>query len=193
LYKLSTASQWTTGSTISGNGDIEITGLTPGTYHVIVYSDKSGLMSVPSNLLLAYVTDQTDIEAAIYELLSLDGTIGGIVEGRISPVMLSQTDGIPAITYQQITGLRNHTLSSGTGNMVEATFQVNCYADDYGTGRDLANAVRLCLDSYAGTVNSVVIQKIMMESEGDIISMTDDVQQTRVFGKRLGVRVFFNE
>ena len=191
-YKLTSDSDWTVGGTRTNDGDITLTDPGAGTYQIIAYSTIDGVISPPSNLIVLNITSLSNIEAAFYSLLYADVAIAGIVEGRISPMMLCQTDPVPAITYQQLTGSRNHTLLD-TGNMVDAMFQVNCYTQDYGTGRTLADAVRACLDSYAGTIGGVVIQKIMMESEGDIISMDDDLQQTQVFGKRLSFRVFFNE
>lgn len=193
LYKLTTDTTWTTGGTRSGDGDVVITSLEAGSYQIIAYSTLDGQISAPSSLATEFVSSETTIEAAIYELLASDATLDAIVDGRISPMLLSQVDTVPSLTYQQITGVRNHTLASGTGNMVDSTFQINCYTDDYKTGRTLSNAVRSLLDSYSGTIGGVTIQKIMMESEGDLMNMTDDMTETRRFGKRLTFRVFFNE
>lgn len=192
LYKLSSASAWSAGGSRSGDGDVTISGLLPGSYNVIAYSSISGQYSTPGNMVRMFVTSESNIEAAVYQLLAADGTIDGIVDGKISPIQLAQRDSSPSVTYQQLTGSRNHTLVD-TGNMVDAVFQINCYADDYGTGRNLSNAVRSLLDSYSGTVGTTVIQAIHMESEGDLFEMSESMTANKTFGKRLTFRVWFNE
>lgn len=51
LYRLSTATEWTTGGTRTGNGNVTISGLSAGTYYVIAYSTLSGVNSTPGNLV----------------------------------------------------------------------------------------------------------------------------------------------
>jgi hypothetical protein len=191
-YKLSTASAWTDGGSRSGDGTVVLSDLPAGSYHIIGYSKTDYVVSTPSNLLTTFVSSLTTIEAAIYELLSSDAAIDAIVDGRVSPVLLATDDINPSITYQMLTAVRNHTFAD-SGNMVDGSFQIKCYADDYGTCRTLSTAVRNCLDNYAGTIGGVVIQCIHMDGEGDAFDMMEGITESKVFCKRLAFKVFYNE
>ena len=72
LYRASSDLAWTSGGNRSGDGDIDITGLTTGTeYLILAYSDNGNSLSVPSNeisvTLLSTATTTTPTgDAAIY-------------------------------------------------------------------------------------------------------------------------------
>jgi len=143
------------------------------------------------NVSVKEISVATEIEQAIYDLLRFNTTVAALVVERISPALTPQDGTLPAITYQEISGIRHHTLE-GKDDMVESRFQINCYDDDYGGTRTLAEAVRGALDSYHGTVGSVVIQCIHLEDEGDLFDMEPEERASRRYGKRLDFRVWFN-
>ena len=57
LYRLSTATEWTTGGTRTGNGNVTISGLSAGTYYVMAYSTLAGVNSTPGNLVTSTILD----------------------------------------------------------------------------------------------------------------------------------------
>ena len=109
-----------------------------------------------------------NIEKAIYSILSSTPAVTGIVASNIFPVFVPQpgNDNLPAITYQQISGIRDHVMTGPTG-LVEARFQINCWSKTYKETEDLANAVRTTLDGYSDTIMGTWIQAVMILNKGD--------------------------
>ena len=54
LYRLSTATEWTTGGTRTGNGNVTISGLSAGTYYVMAYSTLGRGQQHAGNLVTGY-------------------------------------------------------------------------------------------------------------------------------------------
>lgn len=136
-----------------------------------------------------------NIEKAIVSILSNASAVTGIVGSRIFPLFVPQPakDNLPAITYQQISGPRDHVMSGPTG-LVNARFQINCWSKTYKGLREFANAVRTTLDGYSGTVLGTVIQNnVKLLDEGDVPSIKPENEELSSFGKRLDFEFNFNE
>lgn len=132
------------------------------------------------------------VEKAIRSILVDDGTVAGLVGNRIYPLVRPDGTGSPAITYQQISGFRDHVMTGPSG-FVESRFQLNCWADTYAEADALADAVRSAVDGYSGTKESVVIQGIHLVDEGDAIVLQADNESLNERGKRLDITVWFDE
>lgn len=135
-----------------------------------------------------------NIERVIVYILSNASAVTDIVVASIFPIFVPQPakDNLPAITYQQISGLRNHVMSGPTG-LVSARFQINCWSKTYKGLREFANAVRITLDGYTGTVLGTWVQSITLLDEGDMPSIKAENEQLSSFGKRLDFEFSFNE
>lgn len=80
-YKLSTASDWTSGGSRSGDGTIVLSSLAIGTYQIIAFSALDGLYSLPGKLLVrsVYSSDGITIDtsdkflAMAYRLINSKG------------------------------------------------------------------------------------------------------------------------
>ena len=57
LYRLSTETDWTTGGSRVGDGNVFISDLTAGTYYVMAYSTLAGVNSTPGNLVTSTILD----------------------------------------------------------------------------------------------------------------------------------------
>jgi len=132
------------------------------------------------------------VEKAIRSILIDDGDVGALVADRIFPVVRREGSALPAIVYQQISGVRDHVFAGASG-FVAARFQINCWADTYEGATTLSAAVRVALDAYHGTKESVVIQCIHLEDEGDMDVLSADNEALNFYGKRLDIMVWFNE
>lgn len=134
------------------------------------------------------------IEKAIVSILSNAAAVTGIVGSNIFPIFVPQPakDNLPAITYRQISGPRDHVMSGPTG-LVSARFQINCWNKTYKGLREFANAVRTTLDGFADTVLGTEIQAVMLLDEGDVPSIKPENEELSSFGKRLDFEFSFNE
>ena len=195
FYRLLLATSWTTGLTRSGSGDITQTGLTAGSwYEVYCVSDNGTLQSAPSNIVTVLVisTSSTTIETALYSILIGDATVLSLIDTRVYPGIVPPGADMPAVTYSQISGDREH-VGDGPVGLVDSKFQFNCWAKNYGESRTLADAVRQALDGFTGVQNTVLIQTVMLELEVDIDGDRPQINELHRFGKALDFRIWFNE
>ena len=106
------------------------------------------------------------IEKAIRSFLFNDSTVKAITT-RCYPGKIPQDPTYPLIVYYKVTGMRDHHLQGPSG-LTHPRFQVEAWATTYAAAKALANAIREALDGYKGTVGTVVIGSILIESERDV-------------------------
>jgi hypothetical protein len=138
------------------------------------------------------VLESEAIEEAIYYLLSNDATVSGLVGTRIYPMVVPRNAAMPAIAYQQISGVREHTMTGPIG-MVKARFQINCWAETYATADAIAEAVRKELDGYSGVASDTWIYDITLLQGADKIEVLPGVDVLTTTGKRLDFLVWYKE
>jgi len=131
------------------------------------------------------------IETVLFSLLN-DSDITDLVSDRIYPTILDQKASMPAITYQQVTGVRVHTMNGAIG-MCKSTFQVNCWASTYRETRQLSEVVRKTLDGYSGTVDSFQIYTVLLRNEGDMFDAVAENDKLDKYAKRLDFEIWFKE
>lgn len=108
------------------------------------------------------------IEKDIYHKLSNDTDVSGLVSSRIYPMKLPQKWTLPSITYQRISGDRDHCLDGPSGR-ARPRFQVDCWDDSYSGVKTLADKVRLCLNGFKGDINTETnVGGIILTSDRDI-------------------------
>lgn len=108
---------------------------------------------------------------AIYELLSNDAAVSAIVSGNIYPLRASQGEEGAYITYQLFNNQPNGTDKTPSG-MDFVDYQINCYGRTPLETSDLANKVRLKLDTYVGVVTSgadqIDLRDVVFKDENDL-------------------------
>jgi len=132
------------------------------------------------------------VEKALRSILMNDAAVHNLVADRIFPIVRREGSALPAITYQQISGVRDHVFEGPSG-FVESRFQINCWASTYEQADTLADAVRSVLDGYDGTSEGVVIKCIHLIDEGDMPSLLADNEALNFHGKRLDIMIWFDE
>ena len=105
------------------------------------------------------------IEKAIRAILVANSTVKAITT-RCYPAKIPQDPTYPLILFSKVTGMRDHHLQGPSG-LAHPRFQVEAWATTYDAAKTLANAIREALDGYKGTVGTVVIGSILIESERD--------------------------
>ena len=193
-YRIFGEDTWTDGLTRSGDGNITQTGLAIGWYEVYATNTDGGPTSSPSTLETIRVTDGTDnaLETALYVILTGDISVTAFIINRVYPVNLPQACIMPAITYQEIASTREYVMSGAIG-MVSARYQINCWDDDYAGARALADAVRIALECYTGTVNGRSIYTVFLEDQGDLTVFPAGNEVLRRSGQRLDFTIWYKE
>lgn len=122
-----------------------------------------------------------------------DATIAALVGTRMYPSLLPQNPTLPALTYQQVSGVREVILD-GPVDLVPFRIQVDCYAWTTLERDALAKAVRLKLHGFSGDVGGSPptwrIGLASLDNEQD----NDEPEQTpKIFRKILDFLVYANE
>lgn len=115
------------------------------------------------------------IEIALRTLLVNDAAVAALAGSRVYPLRLPQNYTLPGISYQRISTARTHEIDIGPTGWAWARFQIDCWADSYGTVRSLAEATRQALDGYKGTSSSTHIGGMYIESERDLFEETTEI------------------
>lgn len=133
------------------------------------------------------------IEDAIYSLLSSDGPLSALVDTRIDPILVPQSDAMPAVTFKQLPSSRDDTLGGPTG-LVRSQWEFTCWGAAYADARAVADALRQAISGYDGTVLGVVIQAVMAPSdEHDVPANPAGKNVARRYGKALEFTIWFCE
>ena len=127
------------------------------------------------------------IEEAVYAQTVGYDEVTALIGARCYPLVVPQDAAMPAIAYQRISGSprRSH---SGFSGLSETRFQLTCEADTYAQAKALAQAVRHCWESFAGTVAGIAIGGAFVENESD--GYSEEVPAPVV---RIDVSIWHNE
>ena len=136
------------------------------------------------------------IEIALVSLLTSDADVNAKVGSRIFPIYVPKGQPLPAITYQEISGVRDPIMKGASG-LVNARYQINCWTKTNKEARKLADLVRIALspedDDYPKTVEGVIIDAVMLLNENDVPSVYGDNEEMSGNGKMLDFNVWFKE
>tara|TARA_R110002020_G_scaffold1629_3_gene7338 strand:+ start:2399 stop:2845 length:447 start_codon:yes stop_codon:yes gene_type:complete len=106
---------------------------------------------------------------AIYDILSNDASVTGLVSTRIYPNVAKQTSAFPFLVYRTIsvdpTDTKGGEIKGGTPDPSDGqspldtnTFEVLCFSETYSEAVNLAVKVRAALDRNTGTYVGVKVQ-----------------------------------
>lgn len=98
------------------------------------------------------------IGKVIYSLLS------GV--GSVFPTRAPQGQAFPYIVYHVISDAPTDT-KDGASELDVARVQISVFASTYASAVSLSDSIRSTIDRYRGTVESVVVDKIVFENEMD--------------------------
>jgi hypothetical protein len=135
---------------------------------------------------------QDCIEEVLFYILTNDSTVSGIISTNVYPNDAPQSTSLPFIVYDQIGGERGYTMSGADG-LVDSLWQISCYESTPEYAKTLSTAVRNALSAYSGTVGSVIVKLMLLDSEGDIPYFDEGMESKKVYAKRLDFRVWYAE
>lgn len=124
------------------------------------------------------------IEEALTELITGAPGVAALIGDRFEPHPLTQNGLYPSISYMlafdiKVHSHRNDPDTNGITGLSMPLFQFDLWAVDYAGVKDLAEKLRLAIDSFRGTVAGVVINGILFQNGRDIYeeSVSDDKQR----------------
>jgi hypothetical protein len=105
-----------------------------------------------------------DVTAALRNRLAGHAGTSAIVGTRLWFLFLPQNPTLPAVTIQQISGLRESAMGADVGK-VQGRVQVDSWGDSRGGAKNLAEQVRAALQRLRGTFDGTTINAAFLDSE----------------------------
>lgn len=111
---------------------------------------------------------------AIYDILSTDSTVSGLVAARVFPFGAEQNQVKPYVVYSQISATPEKT-KDRSHQIITGRYQVDIFGNTYDEASTIADAVNDALSFKSGTFGGVVVDVITFEDENDFFSDQSDV------------------
>lgn len=111
--------------------------------------------------------------ALLFELLTEDASVAGLVSNRVYPLILPQSPTLPAVSYQQISQVDAVT---GSLELRQARFQFSCWAASYAGASALADALENALRNHVDKPNNI----LFVRDENRLDDYEDETDSWRV-------------
>lgn len=105
-------------------------------------------------------------EAVLRSALIANATVAGLMGDRVYPVVAPASAALPFVTWRRVAIRRQQTLGAPMG-MPVTSVEYSIYGGTYEQAREVADAMRLVLDGYGGTVNNTEVKQTSLEQESD--------------------------
>lgn len=105
-------------------------------------------------------------EAVLRSALLANATVAGLVGSRVYPVLAPASASLPFVTWRRSGIEREQTLGVPMG-VPRVTVEFSIFGTTYNEARELADAMRLVLDGYAGTADNTQVRQTALENEVD--------------------------
>jgi hypothetical protein len=132
------------------------------------------------------------IEAGLVSRLKSSADLVTLVEDRFFPLRAPQDETRPRITYQRIDTIREKHLR-GTSGLTHPRIQVNCFADNYGTVKRMADYVRRQLDGFSGPAGAFTVHATWVDSDRDDWFPPEDATDAGTYRTSVDVIIWFSE
>lgn len=105
-------------------------------------------------------------EAVLRSALIANATVSGLIGTRIYPVLAPAVAQLPLVTWRRSGIARSQTLGAPMG-VPQVSVEYSIFAATYETAREIADAMRVTLDGYGGTVDNTTVRQTSLENESD--------------------------
>ena len=129
------------------------------------------------------------IETALLSILKNNPAVNAIVGSRVYPMYLPQTVTSACLVYQQVGSSEDYSCDGPEG-LVDARFQITCWAPAHATAVNLAAAVKRCLAFYRSSTEGISATRIM--GMGDIPNL-GEVENVNRYGRFIDVTISYQE
>lgn len=127
------------------------------------------------------------LDDAVYTLLKDDATVAGLVGTRIYSMYVPEGEALPAIVFQQVSGIPNYSCDGAVGQR-ESRYQITAWGVTPVQARSLATAIDAVFSAYGGTVASITIQGSFVRSIYDVPDLHTSEFMDR-FGKAVDIAI----
>ncbi len=133
------------------------------------------------------------IRNSIRQYLLSKAAVTAIIGSRLYPVVLPQSQDVPAITFSRVSGGHSHNLDRATGSAIPA-FEFDCWAATYAQAETLAEVVRGVMQGFGpGTMGDTEVKACILDDEADAYEPPEDASDKGVFRITLRYRIRYTE
>lgn len=117
-----------------------------------------------------------EIEEALRTYLLTKSALTSLIGTRILPDDISDGAALPAVVYQKISDIKDHTLT-GISPLESPMIQFSAYAKTKASARAISNQIKSALSDYSGTLSGITIQYIKLVNEMSTAETSGDGTQ----------------
>jgi hypothetical protein len=137
-----------------------------------------------------------DIKAGLYAHAltkeAITDLVGAGANARIYPQDVPEDAALPYLVISLISNRHGQLINISEG-LVEASVQIDCWADDSVEADELYYAVRISYDGYIGLMGSVMVQACLFDNDGDIEDMFEGLAVSKRYGRRMEFDIWYEE
>jgi len=119
------------------------------------------------------------VEQAIRSRLTSQSSVTDLVSTRIYPQAAPQGASLPYVIYD--VGSSPVEAMSGHTGLTYANFSLSCYATTYASVKEITEQVRLVLDGWSGTSESVLVKSVIHNNSNDVYGTPKDGSSMGIF------------
>jgi hypothetical protein len=108
----------------------------------------------------------TPPEAALKRQMDATPALALLIGTRTYPTLAPSSASLPFVTWRRVGVARVQTLQSPSG-LSKVTVEYSIFGATYESCREVADALRLTLDGYGGTVLNCNVSQVSLENEND--------------------------
>ncbi len=133
-------------------------------------------------------------EKALYSVITGDAGVSAIISTRMFPNVAPQGTTMPYVVYRMITESdRSRGISHDRGGLVARLFQLDVFGATYSAVKDLADKIRLAIDTTRKTAAGQTWQHASVDSQLDDWEFNLTGSETGVHRTTMDVTVWFME
>lgn len=108
-----------------------------------------------------------ELEEAVFARLQAVSGVTDLVGTRVHPAPLPQGVGMPAVSYQRVSAVRESAMGSDVG-VARVRIEVSSWSTQYSGAKQLATAVRAALQRFRGTSAGVEVLDVFVANDLDL-------------------------
>jgi len=106
----------------------------------------------------------SDLNAAVYDILSTTSAISAIVGGRIRPDALDQNEIIPAVVFWRVSGTSENTINGSVSGLARSRVTIESYSESRSEANDVAEQIRIALINARGTYAGTQVRNCLIDT-----------------------------
>ncbi len=129
------------------------------------------------------------VEQAIRSRLTSQSSVTDLVSTRIYPQAAPQGASLPYVIYD--VGSNPVEAMSGHAGLTYASFSISCYATTYASVKEISEKIRLALDGWSGTSETVLVRSVIHNNSNDVYGNPKDGSSMGIFQVNSSYQVGF--